>query len=575
MNSIQEVPFRVSARTARLIGRENVATAEGAITELVKNSYDADASFCIVRITPTYSGVPEEISKDEFDRLKSWGLSPENHFDLVGETAKLRPCLADEHSPEAILVQHLVTISVIDDGAGMGDDAIRDAWMVIGTANKELESSSRLGRTRTGAKGIGRFALDRLGAQCQLHSSIVNEAGESQTLTWMVDWNKFEKDGAVLDEVTATIELGTSGFKDDLTSAASVPGLEPHARKAAKKGTGTSITISEVRDDWSSDTIKRLRRTLGVLAPPDEQRSFNIYLHDDRDPNQSSSVASDVLEDFDYKLTAQVRGNDTVEFTLVRNELNHDELPKALFMRKDMKKEPFTRESFSNRTISYVKSLEELFPGESELFFSRARSIGPFDVVLRFFKLQMPSKAEDRQYPYRSFQPQRRREWLDIFGGIRIYRDNFGVRPYGEPNSGAYDWLSLGQRRAANPAAPTRLNWPVPPQNIAGTVNISRIENSVLVDQSNREGIIETEEFRVFQSLILRFVNELEKDRSRVLYNLLETFKVENADKQVLSEGLKLAREIEAKPESSSDDVRKLAQTVTVQENLLKEQAVT
>ena len=98
MNSIQEVPFRVSARTARLIGRENVATAEGAITELVKNSYDADASFCIVRITPTYSGVPEEISRDEFDRLKSWGLSPENHFDLVGETAKLRPCLADERS---------------------------------------------------------------------------------------------------------------------------------------------------------------------------------------------------------------------------------------------------------------------------------------------------------------------------------------------------------------------------------------------------------------------------------------------------------------------------------------------
>ncbi|WP_093039410.1 hypothetical protein [Roseovarius azorensis] len=98
-------------------------------------------------------------------------------------------------------------------------------------------------------------------------------------------------------------------------------------------------------------------------------------------------------------------------------------------------------------------------------------------------------------------------------------------------------------------------------------MNISRIENSVLVDQSNREGIIETEEFRVFQSIILRFVNELERDRSRVLYNLLETFKVENADKQVLSEGLKLAREIEAKPESSSDDVRKLAQTVTVQEN--------
>ncbi|WP_420793516.1 hypothetical protein [Roseinatronobacter alkalisoli] len=50
--------------------------------------------------------------------------------------------------------------------------------MVIGTANKELDSSSKLGRTRTGAKGIGRFALDRLGARCQLHSSTITERGD-------------------------------------------------------------------------------------------------------------------------------------------------------------------------------------------------------------------------------------------------------------------------------------------------------------------------------------------------------------------------------------------------------------
>ena len=32
-----KVPFKVSARTARLIGRENVATSKGAIIELIKN----------------------------------------------------------------------------------------------------------------------------------------------------------------------------------------------------------------------------------------------------------------------------------------------------------------------------------------------------------------------------------------------------------------------------------------------------------------------------------------------------------------------------------------------------------
>lgn len=43
-----KIPFNVSARTARLIGRENVSNANGAIIELVKNCYDADATSCLV-----------------------------------------------------------------------------------------------------------------------------------------------------------------------------------------------------------------------------------------------------------------------------------------------------------------------------------------------------------------------------------------------------------------------------------------------------------------------------------------------------------------------------------------------
>ena len=48
MSSINKIPFKVSARTARLIGRENIATAKGAIIELVKNGYDADSPVSIV-----------------------------------------------------------------------------------------------------------------------------------------------------------------------------------------------------------------------------------------------------------------------------------------------------------------------------------------------------------------------------------------------------------------------------------------------------------------------------------------------------------------------------------------------
>ena len=46
-NNSRKIPFKVSARTARLIGRENIATSKGAIIELVKNCYDADSDFSI------------------------------------------------------------------------------------------------------------------------------------------------------------------------------------------------------------------------------------------------------------------------------------------------------------------------------------------------------------------------------------------------------------------------------------------------------------------------------------------------------------------------------------------------
>lgn len=43
-----KIPFKVSARAGKLLVREIFSNPEGAITELVKNSYDADAENCLV-----------------------------------------------------------------------------------------------------------------------------------------------------------------------------------------------------------------------------------------------------------------------------------------------------------------------------------------------------------------------------------------------------------------------------------------------------------------------------------------------------------------------------------------------
>lgn len=43
-----KIPFTASARTAMLIGSENFSNPEGAIIELVKNTYDADSPYWIL-----------------------------------------------------------------------------------------------------------------------------------------------------------------------------------------------------------------------------------------------------------------------------------------------------------------------------------------------------------------------------------------------------------------------------------------------------------------------------------------------------------------------------------------------
>ena len=61
-----KIPFKVSARTARLIGRENVASSKGAIIELVKNGYDADSHWVIVIIDNSHSVYKSIITTGEY-----------------------------------------------------------------------------------------------------------------------------------------------------------------------------------------------------------------------------------------------------------------------------------------------------------------------------------------------------------------------------------------------------------------------------------------------------------------------------------------------------------------------------
>ena len=213
-----------------------------------------------------------------------------------------------------------------------------------------------------------------------------------------------------------------------------------------------------------------------------------------------------------------------------------------------------------------------MFPGADDDFRRKVREVGPFSAQLLFYKKGSPNRRDAEIYPYRQFQPGIRKTWLEQFGGIKIYRDNFAVRPYGEVDSRAFDWLALGQRVAVNPLAASRKGWRSSPQNLAGTVNISREANRRLYDQANREGIIENEHFGVFRRVILRIIEEFEDDRSHIHHNLNELYKSKHESETVKSEGAKTAdRIVRRRKEATAGDAQQLAKAVVAQEAEIRE----
>lgn len=227
-----KVPFKVSARTARLIGRENIATSKGAIIELVKNGYDADSAVSIVYFDNRYSSLLPEINQARYDELVLMEV-PEDLllqvYEKRDEDYYIKLDLNDEVRSE--LRKHLAklaTLYIIDCGEGMTQKIIRDHWMTIGTDNKANNVFTKNGRVKAGAKGIGRFALDKLGNKCEM-TTIFNpdnhlpDVDEEDNLTgfsgyqWVVNWEDFEGAFKTIDTVNAELTgFYSTSLKEEL-----------------------------------------------------------------------------------------------------------------------------------------------------------------------------------------------------------------------------------------------------------------------------------------------------------------------------------------------------------------------
>jgi signal transduction histidine kinase len=462
-----KIPFTVSARTARLIGQENFANAEGAVIELVKNSYDADADKCIVCINT------------------------------------LDDCLY-----------------IIDNGDGMSEDKIRKHWMIMGTDDKLLDFKTVTQRVKTGAKGIGRFAIDRLGKCCEMTTKTEKDV----PIFWSVNWADFEKKDAVISDIEANIDqLQKVNFIELIKEILKDFNLNDDLINSWSTNKGTIIKINGLKDIWDDKSVDSLFSNLEILIPPSDKKIFSVILCSTEFPEKYGEVKSAICDDYDYKITAEVVEDKKLKITVFRNELDFNELRSIGLFESDLLTDPlYSMETFEKGQYEIDRTYDQLLAGFKEVDVNNnLDKIGPFTFHFYFMKRGGGQEKDEGvgKFPYKAVNYRDRATWLDRFGGVKIFRDNFRVRPYGEPKSSSFDWLDLGKQALSNPTV-TRPGYKVRSQQVYGLVNISRIGNINFDDKSSREGLQENDAFVLFKEMLREIISIFENDRNQIMIAL-------------------------------------------------------
>lgn len=452
-----KIPFNVDAYTARLIGRENVSKLDGAIIELVKNTYDADASICIL------------------------------YYDAISNTLYLA-----------------------DNGVGMTLEVIKEHWMTIGRSSKKTSYVTEQGRVQTGAKGIGRFALDRIADHCVM---LTSTSDSDNKILWSVDWSEFLGD-LNITEVKADVDdtdISFDAFFDECGNKEVVKLIRDKWEKQ-----GTIFKMTSLHEQWDDKLIKSIKENLSSLIPYELSEVYKIYCFDNKSTIRDAEVFSNINAfAYDYKIEFEVGNRDNLQeviYKIWRDEFAFGTDEDNILREADLLED---KPYFHGKPVVRECEFRKIVPNVSEVEIS---NLGSFSGVLYFSKIQTTKKDREKFYQK---DISGRVDVRDTFGGIKIYRDSFRVRPYGEPKSSAYDWLQLARRKTASPAGvgDERGVWRVSADQMLGSIFISRI-NVALPDQSNREGIIETREFRLLKEFIEKMISLLEQDRQYVCRKL-------------------------------------------------------
>lgn len=466
-DEIKEKTFRPKAHILSLLGDELIKSPVMAIYELVKNAYDADAMHVNVNF---------------------------NNIDLLG----------------------IASISVEDDGTGMTSDIIENVWLEPGsdfrkpvdpfTSSRRIIKSPIYHRVPMGEKGIGRFAVHKLGTEIKLitrpllftkdkEGNVISTSLADYEIDLSINWNHFSQSKPLSDiPVSWKIKKDPSVFR-------------------FKNQSGTYIELRGLKENWTKGMAKELKnQTLSMLSPRLKENSFSINLSFDNHWLQDSPSIEEFLNEAPYKIVASVDKNFNLrfeyEFSLkknedigkrtIRNDERYDKNIKS-FLR------PYLRSLYEKQGFDNIETDE--FLREFDL---NMQSLPFGDLLFEFYSYDLDS-ASLRDY---SSDNRLTKAILKEHAGIKVFKGDMRVFDYGEKGN---DWLGIDLERIQNK------EWFSNNQNI-GYVYLDPEQSTSLIEKTNREGFIHNKAYDFFylvlRYLLTEFKNTRATDRNRWLnYN--------------------------------------------------------
>lgn len=465
----REVNLKIDSRIITHLGEALIDNEKIALLELIKNSSDADANNCNIEIDTSY--------KSQYGKGR---------------------------------------IIIEDDGNGMTPFIIENAFLKIATSFKvdHQKISPKFKRQAQGNKGIGRLSLNQLGRFISVDTKVdtdltdffsdeeiyenfgyptkqlMKKNNEKFFYHLEIDWENYNVSSKTVESVK--LELQTSIFNDMVFSH--------------KKSHGTRIEVLGLKgiDFWrSSQTQKEIELDILEFLNPylDERYNFYVTINLDNkkftsDKYDLSDIENNYLSKADFTFDSKTS---LMNLNITRSkkyiDYKVDELIKKLkgWDLDLIDEKPIRKyyEYWSHNSLTFdLSSIESANLTTTNVRFDRF--IKYTDNILsdkgkveqeKFF-LPGDFKGVIYGFDFSAGSPisKRFRKVMEEIRGVKLYRNNFRIFPYGSKND---DWLKMSDYNLRNKGVIFKQHSSTGFINIDGEDNLKRLK-----ELTNRQGLL-------------------------------------------------------------------------------------